>query len=170
MTVEHVRLVPLDRQHLEQTRVWANDPDLMRLMDRAQPVSTAEHEAWFASLGDRSDCSYFAIETRDTGVHVGNVWLFAIDPRHRKAELRVVIGAPTARGRGYGAEAIDRLCQYGFGELGLHRIYAYVLAINPRARRAFEHAGFALEGTLRDDRWSGDRFIDAYLLARLSRI
>ena len=53
-----------------------------------------------------------------------------------------------------------------FSELGLHRIYAYVLAINPRAQRAFERAGFALEGKLRDDRWVDDRFVDAYLLAQ----
>jgi RimJ/RimL family protein N-acetyltransferase len=164
-----VRLVPLDRRHLEQTRVWANDPDIMRLMDRAKPVSRDEHEAWFVSLAGRDDCSYFAIETADAQLHVGNVWLFAIERRHRKAELRVVIGEPTARGRGYGSEAIDQLCQHAFATLGLHRIYAYVLAVNRRAQRSFEHAGFALEGRLRDDRWSGGGFVDTYLLARVSQ-
>ncbi len=153
---------------MDRTRVWANEPEIMRLMDRARPVSTAEHEAWFESLAARDDCSYFAIEIADAGTHVGNVWLFAIDQRHRKAELRVVIGDPAARGKGFGAEAIDRLCRHGFDQLGLHRIYAYVLAINSAAQRAFERAGFALEGTLRDDRWTGERFVDAYLLARVS--
>ena len=28
--------------------------------------------------------------------------------------------------------------------------------------------GFSLEGTLRDDRWAADRFIDSYLLARVN--
>lgn len=166
---ERVRLVPLESRHLERTRVWANDPAIMRLMDRAQPVSAGEHEAWFLALAGRDDCAYFAIETAEPDPHVGNVWFFAIDRRHRKAELRVVIGEPAARGKGYGAEAIDRLCRHGFNELGLHRIYAYVLAINPAARRAFERAGFALEGTLRDDRWSDGCFVDAHLLARVSR-
>lgn len=165
---EHVRLVPLDRSHLARTREWANDPQLMRLMDRQRPVSAAEHEAWFASVVHSADCAYFAIETVDEGAHVGNVWLWAIDQRHRKAELRVVIGDEGARGRGMGTEAIDRLCRDGFDRLGLHRIYAYVLSINPAARRAFERAGFTLEGTLRDDRWAEDRSVDAYLLARLS--
>ena len=149
--------------------MWANDPAIMRLMDRARPVSAGEHEAWYLALAGRDDCAYFAIETAEPDPHVGNVWFFAIDRRHRKAELRVVIGEPAARGKGYGAEAIDRLCRHGFNELGLHRIYAYVLAINPAARRAFERAGFALEGTLRDDRWSDGGFVDAHLLARMSR-
>jgi RimJ/RimL family protein N-acetyltransferase len=167
VTSVQVRLVPLARRHLEKTRAWANAPDIMRLMDRAQQISAKEHEAWFASLPKREDCSYFAIETVDSGLHIGNVWLFAIDRRHRKAELRVVIGESAARDRGYGAAAIDQLCTLAFNELGLHRIYAYVLAINPRAQRAFEQAGFALEGKLRDDRWSDDRFVDAHVLARV---
>jgi RimJ/RimL family protein N-acetyltransferase len=139
----------------------------MRLMDRRLPVSAAEHEAWFASVIRSDDCAYFAVEAVEDGAHVGNVWLWAIDRGHRKAELRVVIGDAAARGRGMGAEAIDRLCGHAFDLLGLHRIYAYVLSVNPIARRAFERAGFALEGTLRDDRWAGDRFVDAYLFARL---
>jgi diamine N-acetyltransferase len=165
---QRVRIVPLERRHLERTLDWANDPELMRLMDRDRLVSAAEHESWFASLADRDDCVYFAIETVDTGQHIGNAWLWGIDRRHRRAELRIVIGDPAARGRRRGPEAIDRLCRYGFDRLGLHRIYAYVLAFNPGARRAFEHAGFTVEGTLRDDRWSREGFINTYLMARVS--
>lgn len=165
---DQLELVPLDRPHLARTREWANDPELMRLMDRKQPVSPVEHEAWFASLPRRADCAYFAIETVDGRAHVGNIWLWDIDRRHRKAELRVVVGDRGARGKGLGAEAIDRLCRYAFEKLDLHRVYAYVLGINPSARKAFERAGFSLEGTLRDDRWAVDRFIDSYLLARVN--
>ena len=159
-------LVPLGQSHLALTRTWANDAELMRLMGRAAPVSEAEHQAWFESVVDRTDCAYFAVETGD-GEHVGNTWLWAIDHRHRKAEMRIVIGDAAARGRGIGTEAIDLTCGRGFSELKLHRIYAYVLATNQVARRAFERAGFVIEGTLRDDRWTGDRFVDADLLARL---
>jgi len=165
---DRLELVPLGRPHLARTREWANDPELMRLMDRKQPVSPVEHEAWFASLPRRADCAYFAIETVDGRAHIGNVWLWDIDRRHRKAELRVVVGDQGARGKGLGAEAIDRLCRYAFEKLDLHRVYAYVLGINPSARKAFERAGFSLEGTLRDDRWAVDRFIDSYLLARVN--
>jgi RimJ/RimL family protein N-acetyltransferase len=164
-----VTLVALDRVHLARTRAWANDAEIARLMNRERPVTEAEHENWFESIRQREDCAFFAVEAGEPAAHVGNVWLWAIDPRHRKAELRVVIGEPAARGHGVGTDAIDQMCRYGFERLSLHRIYAYVLAINPRARRAFERAGFALEGTLRDDRWTGDEFTDTYVLARLSR-
>jgi RimJ/RimL family protein N-acetyltransferase len=163
-----VTLVPLDRLHLERTRSWANDPELMRRMDRVARVTEDEHEAWFAALATRSDCAYFAIEQGDERRHVGNAWLWAIDRRHRKAELRIVVGDASARGRGVGAQAIDLLCRYGFEQLHLHRVYAYVLAVNPAARRAFEKAGFVAEGTLKDDRTLDAGFCDVYLLARLA--
>jgi RimJ/RimL family protein N-acetyltransferase len=168
IVADRVRLVPLDRSHLDRSRAWANDPALMRLMDRHQPVTPVEHEQWFSTVGSRSDCAYFAVESLDEGAHVGNVWLWNIDRRHHKAELRIVIGLEAARGKGLGAQAIDQLCRHAFDRLDLHRIYAYVLAINPAARRAFERAGFVVEGTLRDDRRSGDQFVDAYLLARVN--
>jgi len=159
-----VHLVPLGPEHLAQTRAWANDPELMRLMDRARPVSESEHQEWFASLGRRDDCAYFAIELDDRR-HVGNVWLWDIDRRHRKAELRIVVGEASARGRGVGREAIAALTRHAFERLDLHRVYAYVLTINPPAKLAFEQAGFQVEGLLKGDRRSTDGFVDAWLLA-----
>lgn len=160
-----VRLIPLERRHLEKTLEWANDPELMRLLNRAHTVSKEEHEQWFEVIQQREDCRYFAIETED-GAHLGNVWLWDIDPRHRRAELRIVMGLDQA-GQGAGTEAISLLCDYAFERLNLHKVYAYVLAINPRARRSFEKAGFELEGTLREDRWTGEAFSDVYLLGKL---
>jgi len=162
-----IRLVPLGREHLSRTRAWANDPELMRLMDRSNTVAESEHESWFARLASRDDCAYFAIEETGSRRHVGNVWLWAIDRRHQKAELRIVVGDPSARGRGIGRQAIELLACDAMDRLQLHRIYAYVLTINPKARRAFEAAGFRVEGLLKDDRRADDGFVDAWLLARV---
>ena len=164
---ERVRIVPLERRHLSQTCDWANDPEIVRLMNHVRPVSSTEHETWFVSIVGSEECAYFAIETVDAGVHVGNVWLWAIDHRHQKAELRVVIGDEAVRGQGLGSDAIDQLCRHAFDCLGLHRVYAYVRVINPAAQRAFERAGFVPDGTLRDDQWAGEGFIDTYLMSRL---
>src|SRR5882672_2779485 len=96
-----VKLVPLAHTHLPRTRAWANDPELMRLMNREHPVAEDEHAAWFESLGRRNDCVYFAIETTEGSEHVGNVWLWAIDAQNRKAELRIVIGEAARRHQGF---------------------------------------------------------------------
>jgi RimJ/RimL family protein N-acetyltransferase len=162
-----VTLCPFDRRHAEQARAWANDPELARLLDRARPVADAEHERWFADLHSRVDAVYFALESRPEERHVGFIWLWSIDPRHRKAEVRIVIGAAEGLGRGLGSEALDLLANYARERLNLRRLYSYVLATNTRARRAFERAGFALEGQLRQDRWVDDRYVDVLLLGKI---
>ena len=160
-----VRLEPLQRQHLTATLRWVNDPEWMRLLNRAAAVSAGEHERWFASLAMRRDCRYFAVMSGER--HVGNVWLWEIDTRHRHAEVRILIGEHDAIGCGLGTAALRRLEPVAFEDMGLHRLYAYVLDINPRARRAFEKAGYGIEGRLREDRWSDGEFLDVHVLARL---
>jgi UDP-4-amino-4,6-dideoxy-N-acetyl-beta-L-altrosamine N-acetyltransferase len=162
-----ISLRPLERRHLERTLEWANEPKLMFLLNRAQQITAEEHEEWFTSIREKSDRFYFSIELNNGGAHIGNIWLWDIDPRHRRAELRIVIGSDAHTGQGAGSEAISLLCDYAFAQLNLHKIYAYVLVINPRARRAFEKAGFILEGTLRQDRWTGDSYTDVYVLGKL---
>ena len=163
----YIRLTPLSSSHLTLTREWANDPNLMRLLDRARPVMEQEHEAWYAQLHTHKDQVHFAIETQKDSIHIGNVWLVDIDSRHHRAELRIVMGNTQYHGKGFGTEAIQLLCDYAFRRLNLHKIYAYVLSINPPARHAFEKASFKLEGELRADRWLDDRYIDVFLMGRL---
>ena len=158
-------LCPFDRRHADQTRAWVNDLELARLLDRARPVSDADHERWFATINGRDDCVFFAIESG--GQHAGNVWLWGIDPRHRKAEVRILIGTSQHQGKGLGSEAILLLAKFAYERLNLHRLYAYVLGTNSRARRAFEKAGFELEGVLRQDRWVGDQFADVCFLGTM---
>lgn len=160
-----VVLRPFARTHLPATLAWANDPELARLLDRSRSFTTEEHERWFASLANRADTQHFAIER--SGRHVGNVWLADIDQRHRKAEARIVIGLDEV-GKGCGSQALRLVTEHAFGTLGLRRLYAYVLAFNPRAKRAFEKAGFALEGTLRQDRMVNGTAIDVFVLGRVS--
>ena len=65
----------------DKTREWANDPELMRLLNRAPADFHSEHQQWFASLKKRKDCVYFAIETKAHS-STGNIWLWNIDLRH----------------------------------------------------------------------------------------
>ena len=94
-----VGLVPLAEKHLDATFQWVNDPAMMRLLGRTAPVEPDEHQRWFLRLHTRTDCRYFAVETTDSGQHVGNVWLWDINAADRKSEVRVLFGDEASRGR-----------------------------------------------------------------------
>ena len=163
---DHVMLGPLDQAYADRTRHWMNDPELAGLLGRARPVTDLEHSRWLAAVGGSADCVFFAILTTAGNAHVGNVWLWNIEARHGKAEVRIVLGGSEHTGKGLGSEALRLIAAYAFEFLNLRKLTAFVLDANPRARRAFEKAGFATEAVLRADRWVGDHYGDVYLLAR----
>lgn len=160
-----VRLRPLTRADLEPYRRWVNDPRVKRLVDRTGNVSREDHRRWYRRVTTSPEIAMFAVEDRATREYIGNVWLFDIHPRHRRAEVRIVL--PGARG--HGADALREIKRLGFRRYRLAKLFAYVLAINPRARRAFEKAGFRLEAVLRKHAVSGRRRIDVYILSARAR-
>lgn len=51
--------------------------------------------------------------------------------------------------QGVASEAVRRIVEFGFDEIGLHRIFAHHMTINPASGRVLQKAGFRHEGTLR---------------------
>jgi len=149
---ELVRLRTFEPDDAERYRAWVNDPEIARLIDRASPVTQAEHEAWYRALVASPSAAVFAVDRLSDGALIGIVWLYDIHQRHRLAEVRIVIGDKSAWGGGYGTDALRVLARIAFGPLQLEKLWADVLATNPRGAGAFERAGFTREGLLRGDR------------------
>lgn len=160
---KNVRLRPFEQEDIETYRRWINDPEIMTLIDRFRPVSRYEHERWYRQLVRRNDAVVFAIETVPGRRYVGNVWLWNIEWHHGRAEVRIVMGK--RRGRGLGTEALRMIRQYAFERLKLVKLYAYVLDINVRARKAFEKAGFRVEAHLENDRNAGGKRVGTWILS-----
>lgn len=162
-----VRLRAFELADAERYRAWINDPEMARLIDRDGPVGKAEHESWYRSLVTSPSVKAFAVDRLIDGAFIGVVWLYDIHERHRRAEVRIVIGDKTAWGGGYGPDALRVLARIAFGALKLDKLWADVLATNPRAVRAFERAGFAREGLLAGDRVLGKARVDVIRLGML---
>jgi RimJ/RimL family protein N-acetyltransferase len=162
-----VRLRTFEPGDAERYRAWVNDPETARLIDRAGPVGKAEHEAWYRALMASPSAAVFAVDRLTDGAFVGIVWLYDIHPRHRRAEVRIMIGDKSAWGGGYGTDALRVLTRIAFGTLKLERLWADVLATNPRAARAFERAGFTREGLLAGDRAQDGGRVDVIRLGLL---
>ena len=154
----------LELQDLEARVEWFNSPSVYRYMSIEVPMSLADTELWFANSRQNPQRRDFVVLLRDDGQEspVAMCGLTSIDSRSRNAEL-YIMADPERQGRGYGTIAVTWLCNYGFCELGLYRIYLTVLAHNARARRLYERLGFALEGTLRHHVYCGGAYCDRLL-------
>lgn len=98
------------------------------------------------------------------GEIVGGVGIFKI--HGHKAE----IGYWLARkywGKGIMTKVVKEITKFGFGKLGLRRIYAHVFPYNKGSMRVVEKAGYKLEGILRKNVMKDGKPIDEYLFAKV---
>jgi RimJ/RimL family protein N-acetyltransferase len=133
----------------------------------ASPEEERLAAEWYATRNDADDRLDLAIVDSASGRCVGEAVLNQWDPGNQSCNFRILIG-PAGQNRGLGTEATRLIVGYGFEELGLHRISLEVYAFNPRARRAYEKAGFRAEGVLRESLRYGDRWIDATVMSILA--
>ena len=86
------------------------------------------------------------------GVAAGSATLFGFDLLSRHAEAGINL-ARSARGRGVGTAAVTQLVEFGFVRHNLRRIHLQAIASNVAAIRAYEKAGFVIEGRQREHAW-----------------
>jgi RimJ/RimL family protein N-acetyltransferase len=93
------------------------------------------------------------------GAAVGSAALFDFDSFARHAEASISL-LPNARGRGIGTVAIAQLVRFGFVRRNLRRIHLQAIASNTAAIRAYQKAGFVIEGRQREHAWVRGRYED----------
>jgi len=109
-----------------------------------------------APAWENGSAATFAVVETESGRLVGVASLM-INPEHRRAELGYWI-ALDRWNRGYATESNQRLIDFGFEVLGLHRIEARHFLRNPASGRVMLKLGMQPEGVERDWAMKGDRF------------
>lgn len=163
-----VRLRAMEPRDAAAQHRWFADPEVTRWTGWRYPMS---RDVLAQRLAERSNGSFasaaFSVERRDTGELVGRVMLRDAHPENRAAELDLVIGERAAWGQGFGTDATRTVCDFGFRQMGLHRVYLWVFLANEAAIRVYEKCGFVREGVARDRFWR-DGWHDQLLMARLA--
>jgi diamine N-acetyltransferase len=141
-----VHLRPISEAELEQTRAWANDPELRRLILRVGEVTPEDQRRWFERL--QADDGRMVFAVFEAGRHVGNTGFYHLDRLHGRAEFWILLGE--GRGRGLGSTVLRLMLAHGFGALGLNKIFLHVGEDNLPALRLYEKFGFRRESLLRE--------------------
>ncbi|MGN6160593.1 MAG: GNAT family N-acetyltransferase [Marmoricola sp.] len=100
------------------------------------------------------------------GEAVGSVGLFDFDDLARHAEVGIALLAEH-RGKGIGTAAISQIVEFGFARRNLRRVHLQAISSNLAAIRAYEKAGFVIEGRQREHAWVRGRYEDIVLMGIL---
>ena len=171
-----VRLRAFEEQDIPAMAEALADPEVLKLTGSVHtseqaggrgPEPDDDMLAWYRSRDTADGRLDLAIVDLATGSCVGEAVLNDYDPGNASCNFRTLIG-PKGRDRGLGSEATRLIVGYGLSVLGLHRIELMVYAFNPRAQRAYEKAGFRVEGTARDVLRFDGGWVDAIYMSILS--
>lgn len=148
---------------------WIRDPQVTRYLEvRLSAPNEAALEAYIGRMNASPDHLLLGIFLRsEPQRHIGNIKLGPIDLRHRSAPVGIAIGARELWGKGLASQAIRALAEHAFETLGLERLEAGVYAPNEASVRAFERAGFELEGRRRGARLFEGVRTDELVMGRL---
>jgi RimJ/RimL family protein N-acetyltransferase len=160
---EIVGLRAIEPDDLESLRGWRNRPELRRYFREHRELCHANQEAWYERvLADHRTFMFAIVDLRDGSPLVGAAGICYIDWLRRSGELSLYVGA----GGVYiddrlAPDALGVLLRYGFGELGLHRLWTEVYDFDESKARLYESVGFSLEGRHRDNHFADGRWHDS---------
>jgi RimJ/RimL family protein N-acetyltransferase len=148
------KLVALRRPHpddLSSVMGWYRDKEIARLTRyQSRPMSQGEIERFFQYRMLADDAlAYSIVELPDWRL-IGFTTFSSLDADNGSVLFHITIGERDAWGRGLGTEVTELMLGHAFDRLGLHRVGLSVFSYNERAIRAYEKAGFRIEGRLRD--------------------
>lgn len=165
-----VQLCPLRREDSALLQDWITNRELTILNMPFPPVSEAGHEAWIESvLSKRMDLVIFVIKESVTAQAIGTCQLFNINWRHRSAELQIRISNESSVNQGAASEVVKLLCNFGFTDLNLHRIYLHAFANDIGAIDVYKKCGFIWEGLLTHAVYISEMWVDAVVMGKLNR-
>ncbi len=144
----------------EAVHRWFNDErvtaDLVGSRDSFDLEAAA---GWVERAMDTSSDRKWAITIDGDRAAVGFVALFGLG-RQLGPELAVLVGEPSAWGKGVAREAERQACIEAFDRHGAHRIHAEIPATNAAAQKVVTFLGFQREGVMRRAIRRGDEAID----------
>lgn len=163
-------LRPLERAHLDFMLPLISAREVAATTLRIpHPYTQKDAEDYFNSMEveiAKDKMLRLSIFIASCDEYCGSVGL-NIEREHGRAEMGYWIGVPYW-GRGYASEAAQAVVAYGFGVLGLNRIYATVFGGNTASRRVAEKAGMKYEGCMCQHVNKWGRFVDVEVYGLLA--
>ena len=141
-------LANLDDDHINRYISLSDDPELVATMGW-KPFQSDEKERFIQTVESLSvpyctkgKAITFSIVSTAGNKAVGFVSIQGINEAKSFAEIGIAIMDREYRNRGYGTEALRRVVDYAFNELGLTLLGLTVFPSNERAITAYEKVGF----------------------------
>jgi ribosomal-protein-alanine N-acetyltransferase len=171
LTTERLELRQMQMADAEALFAIKSNPEVTSCYGQEAHQSIGETRAWIQRSFDnfeRRDAIVWALTLKGKDDAIGACCLWNFDPTFHCAELGYELH-PAYWHKGMMTEALSAILNYGFVDLGLHRVEATPLVNNGRSRELLCKLGFRHEGLLRQRVFFEDRYEDQLYLGLLKQ-
>ncbi|CAZ94079.1 GNAT family N-acetyltransferase [Zobellia galactanivorans] len=149
---EHVSLRALEPEDLDFLYELENNPEIWEISGTVTPYSKHVLKLYldnaYRDIYDVKQLRLCICNQDDLAI--GFIDLFDFDPKNGRAGVGIVVLDKGDRNKGIGSEALQLLCDYAFGTLALHQLYANVMEGNDASIHLFKKMGFKEVGLKKD--------------------
>lgn len=166
-----VGLRAIERADLPALLDFRNKPEFRRFFREFRELSSSDQERWFETvvLKDPSVRMFSIVELANDRL-LGACGLCYINWVDRNADLSIYIGADDCYiDDQFAPDAARTLLQYGFKELGLHRVWAEIYSNDEKKKKFFTDIGFSLDGRHRETHWTEGGWVDSLFYGLLAK-
>ena len=154
---ENIKLLPIEEHHLIEIQQWINDENLTKYMTVHFPVSFMEQKSWLEKLYKDESKIKLIISVDDKDV--GMISLINIDHKNKNSEIGIYI-IPKYQKNKYAFKVINKMLNFVFREMNMHKIYVLIYKCNVPSIKLFEKLGFTFEGSDRESVFYNNKYHD----------
>ncbi|ANQ47983.1 GNAT family N-acetyltransferase [Flammeovirga sp. MY04] len=164
-----IELRPIQKENVNSFYQWLNDEEVIKYsLSLFQKLnSKQEIQKWFNTVIDDRVNLNKGIYIKGTNNFIGYAGISNISTTNKSGEYYIFIGDKDYWGKGYGTATTTEIIKIGFTELGLNRIMLTVSEPNTGGLKAYQKAGFKLEGRLRQAAYRDHEFHDKIVMSIL---
>ena len=143
-----ITLRALEPNDIELLYLWENNIEIWQVSNTRAPFSKHILAKYIKdSKGDIFETKQLRlIIENETGIAVGTIDLFDIDPYHQRAGIGILVHNVNERRKGYAYEALMAMSDYCLNFIGLRQLYANIQTGNEASLHLFKKAGFEITG------------------------
>lgn len=166
---ERIYLSPMNIEDAEKYAEWFCDFRMTDGICKSGNLMTVEAEREWIENSLKNNNLNFAIVKLENDEMIGNCGLMNINQRDRVGEVGIFIGSEDNRGKGYGAEALKLLLDFGFNYNNLNNIMLGAMSFNERAIACYKKVGFKEYGRRREAYFLNGKYYDIVYMDILAK-
>lgn len=144
---------------------------VMQYINRPLTATLADAEQWIEviqeALGKHEGITWCICLKEAPAEHVGSIGLWRIEKENYRAEIGYML-EPRLQGKGIMYEAIQKVLDYGFGEMKLHSVEARIDPRNAASAALLKKTGFVQEALFKENYYLRGQFTDTAVYSILT--